>query len=67
MSYSHLMKTSKEPPLQADPVITEVRRIKTALAAKYGFNVLDMVKALQERQQKIAVGASSSLPQHRSP
>ena len=32
----------------ADPVISEVRRAKTAVAEKYGFNVIAMVRALRQ-------------------
>jgi len=48
------MKTIDIPLLEADPVISEVRRVKTALAAKHSFDVMAMVRALQERakQQK---------------
>jgi flagellar biosynthesis regulator FlbT len=46
------MKTIDSPIIQADPVISEVRRVKTALAAKHDFDVLAMVRSLQEREQK---------------
>ncbi len=46
------MKTTDPSLLQADPVITEVRRVKTALAAKHNFNVVAMVRALQEREKQ---------------
>jgi len=45
------MKTIDSPLLQADPVICEVRRVKTALAAKHNFDVLAMIRALQEREK----------------
>jgi hypothetical protein len=53
------MKTIDSQSLQADPIITEVRRAKTALAAKYNFDVVAMVRALQERekQEKCEQGA----------
>jgi flagellar biosynthesis regulator FlbT len=47
------MKTIELPILQADPVISEVRRVKTSLAAKHDFNVLAMVRSLQERERKL--------------
>jgi flagellar biosynthesis regulator FlbT len=37
---------------QADSVISEVRRVKTALAAKHNFDVVAMVRSLQERERK---------------
>jgi flagellar biosynthesis regulator FlbT len=37
---------------QADSVISEVRRVKTALAAKHNFDVVVMVRSLQERERK---------------
>jgi flagellar biosynthesis regulator FlbT len=46
------MKTTDPSILDADPVITELRRVKTALAAKHNFDVLAMVRALQEREKK---------------
>jgi hypothetical protein len=46
------MKTIDSHSLQADPIITEVRRAKTALAAKYNFDVVAMVRALQEREKE---------------
>jgi hypothetical protein len=45
------MKTVEPTKLVADPIITEVRRAKTALAAKYNFDVFAMVRALQEREK----------------
>jgi len=45
------MKTTDYPQLQADPVITEVRRAKVALAAKHNFDVMAMVRSLQERER----------------
>jgi hypothetical protein len=47
------MKTIELPILQADPVISEVRRVKTSLAAKHDFNVLAMARTLQERERKL--------------
>ena len=52
MNFSNIMKTIDSPLLQADPVICEVRRVKTALAAKHNFDVLAMIRALQEREKK---------------
>jgi flagellar biosynthesis regulator FlbT len=37
---------------QADSVISEVRRVKTALASKRNFDVVAMVRSLQERERK---------------
>jgi hypothetical protein len=45
------MKTIEPNQIVADPIITEVRRAKTALAAKYNFDVVAMVRALQEREK----------------
>jgi hypothetical protein len=41
------MKTRDTPTLAADPVISEVRRAKTAVAQRYGFDVIAMVRALR--------------------
>ncbi len=46
------MKTVEELFLKADSVIAEVRRAKVALAQKYDFDVLAMVRGLQERDQQ---------------
>lgn len=46
------MKTIDPALPQADPIITEVRRVKTALAAKHNFDVVAMVRSLQEREQQ---------------
>ena len=46
--------------LQADPIMAEVRRAKTALAAKYNFDVAAMVRALQEREQQEKADNKSS-------
>lgn len=45
------MKTVKENTIKADPVITEVHRAKVALAQKYDFDVLAMVRGLRERDE----------------
>lgn len=50
-NYSNTMKTTDSPLLQADPVISEVRRAKVALAAKHNFDVTAMVRSLQERER----------------
>lgn len=42
------MKTIDIPTVAADPVMTEVRRAKTAVAEKYGFDVIAMVRALHQ-------------------
>ena len=42
------MKTLDHPTVAADPVISEVRRAKTAVARKYGFDVITMVRALRK-------------------
>jgi hypothetical protein len=39
-NYSNTMKTIVPTQLMADPIITEVRRAKTVLAAKYNFDVV---------------------------
>lgn len=41
------MKTLNIPTVAADPVISEVRRAKTAVAQGYGFDVITMVRALR--------------------
>jgi len=46
-----MMKTIDPSLLQSDAVIAELRRVKTALAAKHNFDVLAMVRALQERER----------------
>jgi hypothetical protein len=54
------MKTLDTPTVAADPVISEVRRAKTAVAQKYGFDVIAMVDALrridEEEDAKMAGG-----------
>jgi len=52
MNYSNIMKTTDSPLLQADPVISEVRRAKIALAARHNFDVTAMARSLQERDRK---------------
>ena len=42
------MKTLDISTVTADPVISEVRRAKTAVAQKYGFDVIAMVRALRQ-------------------
>lgn len=42
------MKRIDIPTVAADPVMTEVRRAKTAVAEKYGFDVIAMVRALRQ-------------------
>lgn len=46
------MKTINPALMPADPIITEVRRAKTALAAKHNFDVVAMVRSLQYREQQ---------------
>jgi hypothetical protein len=41
------MKTLDITTVTADPVISEVRRAKTAVAQQYGFDVIAMVRALR--------------------
>jgi hypothetical protein len=41
------MKTLDITTLTADPVISEVRRAKTAVAQQYGFDVIAMVRSLR--------------------
>lgn len=60
------MKTIELPTLQADPVISEVRRVKTYLAAKHDFNVLAMVRSLQERERKLKSEKKTGLSVSRS-
>lgn len=56
------MKTLEEHLIKADPVITEVRRAKVALAQKYDFDVLAMVRGLRERDEKDDVDKSAPKP-----
>lgn len=42
------MKTLDTTTVTADPVISEVRRAKTAVAQQYGFDVIAMVRALRQ-------------------
>jgi len=42
------MKTFDISIVTADPVISEVRRAKTAVAQQYGFDVVAMVRALRQ-------------------
>jgi hypothetical protein len=42
-----MMKTLNITTIPADPVISEVRRAKTAVAQQYGFDVIAMVRALR--------------------
>lgn len=42
------MKTLDISIVAADPVISEVRRAKTAVAQQYGFDVIAMVRALRQ-------------------
>jgi len=42
------MKTLDASTVAADPVISEVRRAKTAVAQKYGFDVMAIVRALRQ-------------------
>lgn len=62
MNYSNTMKTIDSPLLQADPVISEVRHAKIALAAKHNFDVKAMVRSLQERQIQQQCGQSGTGP-----
>ena len=46
------MKTIDSLLIRPDPVMAEVRSIKTALAAKHNFDVMAMIRSLQDREQK---------------
>jgi hypothetical protein len=46
------MKTLDTAIVVADPVISEVRRAKTAVAERYGFDVTAMVRALREMDEE---------------
>jgi hypothetical protein len=46
------MKTIDSLLIRPDPVMSEVRSIKTALAAKHNFDVMAMIQSLQDREQK---------------
>jgi hypothetical protein len=58
------MKTLDITTVTADPVISEVRRAKTAVAEQYGFNVIAMVRALRriDEEEKVnkAVGSTAT-------
>ena len=62
------MKTLEISTVAADPVISEVRRAKTAVAEKYGFNVIAMVRALrrideeEKANQAVDLSATSITP-----
>jgi hypothetical protein len=60
------MKTIDSSPLQADPIITEARRIKTLLAAKHNFDVIAMVQSLQKREKEQKSEQGSALPTRQS-
>lgn len=46
------MKTIDSLLIRPDSVMAEVRSIKTALAAKHNFDVMAMIRSLQDREQK---------------
>lgn len=54
-----------------DPVVEEIRRIKEAHAAQYGYNIRAMVRALQKKQKHekraIVSPAPRRVPARRSP
>ena len=50
MNYYKTMKKIDAPQFQTDPVLAEVRRVKTALAAKHNFDVIAMARSLQARE-----------------
>lgn len=58
------MKTLDISIVIADPVISEVRRAKTAVAQQYGFDVIAMVRALRqiddEEDANKALGSTSA-------
>jgi hypothetical protein len=58
------MKTPDTLIVAADPVISEVRRAKTAIGQKYGFDVLAMVQALRaiDDQEDAEKAVASSTP-----
>jgi len=49
------MKTLDTLTIAADPVISEVRRAKTAVAEKYGFDVMAMVRALRQIDEEESI------------
>ncbi|MCC5804878.1 MAG: hypothetical protein JJU00_01000 [Opitutales bacterium] len=53
------MKTVEDSLIKADSVIAEVRRAKTALAQKYDFDVLAMVRSLRERDERDAASKAA--------
>ncbi len=53
------MKTLDITTIAADPVISEVRRAKTAVAQKYGFDVIAMVRALRQIDEEENVNNAS--------
>jgi hypothetical protein len=56
------MKTVDFLVFQTDPVMTELRRVKTALAAKHEFDVTAMVRSLQKRQEETKIKKLGNLP-----
>jgi len=58
-----MMKTLDITTVTADPVISEVRRAKTAVAEQYDFDVIAMVRALrridEEENANKAVGSTT--------
>jgi len=55
------MKTIDLSLMQPDAVIAEVRRVKTGIAAKHHFDVMEIVRALQERERKEKCEAADPL------
>lgn len=53
------MKTLDIPIIAADPVISEVRRAKTAVAQEYGFDVMAMVRALRQIDKEEDAGKTA--------
>ncbi len=45
-----MMKTIDTPIAVTDPVISEVRRHKRAIAEEFGFDVIALARSLQQRQ-----------------
>jgi hypothetical protein len=58
------MKTLDISTVVADPVISEVRRAKTAVAQKFGFDVIAMVRALRQidEEEKANKAVDSTAP-----
>ena len=63
-----MMKTLDISTVAADPVISEVRRAKTAVAQKYGFDVIAMARGLRQIDEEENENKTvDSTPPHLTP